>query len=287
MKIFISWSGDQGKCIAEGLDKLIRRVIQSVKPWVSSKGIAPGEWWRTKLFEALNECEAGIVCLTPHALEAPWLHYEAGALVQKFKEPNSVKIWTYLFGVGREQVKGPLAEVQHSFATRDDTRRMLLSIKKFAEPDLEDDVFEDSFNGVWNQMERVFEEVKQLAPITEPAQPNPDAERDLILKEILRSQVDVRSKVDAVLAAQATDARKIIRSISAREEDRVVLTQKDRDALEKMLLDVVYKEHQRRVVAEKRSRESLPRELVEAREDEPPEDDIPFHEAPPDDDVPF
>jgi hypothetical protein len=215
--------------------------------------------------------------------------------VQKFKEPKNVKIWTYLFGFGREQVKGPLAEVQHSFANREDTRRMLLSIKKFAEPDLEDDVFEDSFIGVWNKMERVFEEAKSLEPNAQPVQPNPDAERELTLQEILRAQIDLQSKVDSVLASQAADSRRILRLIGARHEGLRIptrnLTREQRQVWEQFILqfacNAFNKEREKSKGADKRSRESLPRNLDCFATDSPPDDDVPFHDAPPDDDVPF
>jgi hypothetical protein len=164
---------------------------------------------------------------------------------------------------------------------------MLLSIKKLAEADLEDDVFEDSFGGVWSQMEQVFEAAKKLRPITEPAQPDPNAERDLILKEILRSQVDLQTKVNAVLNAQTADARRIIRSVTVRQGERSNLTQKDLEAMQEMLLEIMNKEQQKHKVPDKRSRESLPREVVDRPDDGPPDDDVPFYDGPPDDDVPF
>lgn len=49
MQVFISWSGDQSKAVAELLNDWIPCVTQAVKPWISSadldkrgaKGVIP------------------------------------------------------------------------------------------------------------------------------------------------------------------------------------------------------------------------------------------------------
>jgi hypothetical protein len=42
MNVFISWSGERSKKVAELLDNWLQCVLQSVKPWMSSRGIDRG-----------------------------------------------------------------------------------------------------------------------------------------------------------------------------------------------------------------------------------------------------
>ena len=37
MKVFISWSGDRSKYIAETLQEWLRRVLQATEPWISTQ----------------------------------------------------------------------------------------------------------------------------------------------------------------------------------------------------------------------------------------------------------
>ena len=49
MKVFISWSGERSRKVAELLDEWLQCVIQAVKPFMSSKGIERGRYGSIKL----------------------------------------------------------------------------------------------------------------------------------------------------------------------------------------------------------------------------------------------
>jgi hypothetical protein len=73
MEVFISWSGERSKAVAEALHDWLPNVIQTVRPWVSLADIEKGTRWNTDIASQLAECRVGLICLTPENVSAPWL----------------------------------------------------------------------------------------------------------------------------------------------------------------------------------------------------------------------
>jgi hypothetical protein len=49
MEIFISWSGNRSKAIAELLKRWIKQVLQGTQPWISTQDIESGSLWFSEL----------------------------------------------------------------------------------------------------------------------------------------------------------------------------------------------------------------------------------------------
>src|SRR5947209_4334253 len=79
-KVFISWSGDRSKALAEVLKNWIPELIQPIEIWSSEHDIDAGARWVQELNAHLEGCQNGVICLTPENLAAPWLLFEAGCL---------------------------------------------------------------------------------------------------------------------------------------------------------------------------------------------------------------
>lgn len=82
--IFISWSGNYSKIIAEELKRVIEQDVfakENVRCFVSTMDIASGEDWYNKIKNELRKSKLGIICITKENVKAPWLYFEAGALV--------------------------------------------------------------------------------------------------------------------------------------------------------------------------------------------------------------
>ena len=63
MKVFIRWSGERSKAVAEALQEWLRRVVQAVDPWISSE-MTKGVRWSPEIVARLEESKVDIICLT-------------------------------------------------------------------------------------------------------------------------------------------------------------------------------------------------------------------------------
>jgi hypothetical protein len=165
MKIFISWSGERSKKVAELLDDWIQCVIQAVDPWMSSKDIDRGALWFTEITDQLASTSIGIVCLTKENRNKPWILFESGALA---KGLTSNRVCTFLIDLAPTDLENPLAQFNHTFPVRDSVwelvRTINLSLKENA---LKESVLSKVFDTYWVQFENDFKEIIASTPETE------------------------------------------------------------------------------------------------------------------------
>lgn len=102
-KVFVSWSGDVGRKLAEAL-KVTILDHSDLDPWVSSEGISAGSAWFQEIEKVAKECEFAIGCMTPGAMKRPWVNFEAGMLYGSLRNFKML-----LFN---EKPSGPLANLQ-------------------------------------------------------------------------------------------------------------------------------------------------------------------------------
>lgn len=105
MVIFISWSGDISKEIAEILKEELSTLFTGVSDlsiFVSSEDIASGTEWFQEISSAINDSICGILCLTKENTTsenvADWIEFEAGALAYHLKDSPKTVI-PFLFDV--------------------------------------------------------------------------------------------------------------------------------------------------------------------------------------------
>lgn len=110
-KVFISWSGDLSRKLAESLRRWLPGVLQFVKPYFTPEDIEKGTRWGSDILKELESSEVGILCLTKTNTESPWMLFEAGALSKTLEKS---KVCTALFGIETTDLTGPLTIFQHT-----------------------------------------------------------------------------------------------------------------------------------------------------------------------------
>lgn len=125
MDVFISWSGDRSKAMAEYLRRWLKLVINAVDPWMSSSDIDKGARWSSDVASKLAASKVGIICVTPGNLNSSWLLFEAGALS---KTLENTFVCPLLVGIEPLDISGPLAQFQATRMTKEDIRKLLGTI---------------------------------------------------------------------------------------------------------------------------------------------------------------
>jgi TIR domain len=184
MDIFLSWSGQRSKMVAGALRKWLPSVIQSVEPWVSGADIEAGTRWHQALSVQLNQCNFGIICLTPENLGSSWLLYEAGAL-SKVVEGSSVV--PYLLDLRKVDVDGPLAHFQSAEADEEGTYFLLKAMNavlpRLNKRALADDMLRQTFALWWPQLEGTL----QSALDTQVSSPVEPRSSDQMIQELVEN----------------------------------------------------------------------------------------------------
>jgi hypothetical protein len=201
MDVFISWSGERSRRAAEALRTWLPKVINAVKPWLSSTDIEKGSRWGTDVAVRLGTAKLGIICLTPGNLHADWILFEAGALS---KTLQNTYVCPLLFELQPAEVKGPLAQFQLTRGNRDEVRQLLKTINSaLGDLSLPEVHLNEAFDVWWPKLEEQFLNLPAEDEHPSPARP----ERE-ILEEILglvRTQVRASTVTGTVGSAAALD----------------------------------------------------------------------------------
>lgn len=220
MKVFISWSGDRSKAIAESLRYWLPKVIQAIHPWMSANDIEKGTYWRGGLTIELEQSSVGIICLTPENIESPWIHFEAGALS---KLQQNTRVCTFLFELDPVDVRDPLAQFQTTKAQKDDLRKLIHTINNsLGEVKLSETEINESFDVWWPKLEERLNDI----PVYRDAPQFQREERE-ILEEILELvRFQSRKKRDHVYTATKDSEDVLISGNYLSLKDAVLLSEK-------------------------------------------------------------
>ena len=96
LKIFLCWSKSRSRSIATAWANLLPEIIDGVETIVSTQ-FQKGKEWSKLLRRDLDQATTGIVFLTPENVDAPWIHFEAGALATALGNREG-DVFTYVYG---------------------------------------------------------------------------------------------------------------------------------------------------------------------------------------------
>jgi hypothetical protein len=177
MDIFISWHGQRGHAVADALMDWLPQIVNAFNPWLSSS-TDKGSRWRSEIAARLAKAKAGIICLTPSALTAPWLLFEAGAIA---KSPDKTYVCTLLIDLKTTDVTDPLAQFQHTTATREEFLKLLKTLNAGLEAErMSEAHIEKAFEKWWPELER---RLQSLPP--DEATKSPHREERELLEELI------------------------------------------------------------------------------------------------------
>ena len=149
--VFMSWSKERSKHIAQALDAWLPCVFTDVTTWISQHDIAAGSRWGQSLGEALQQCKFGVICLTPDNIDSSWLMFEAGALSKSFVGDRVVPL---LYQLTRADVKSPLLQFQSVEADANGILALLRSINQIRDHPIDQDHLKRIFEMWWPDLEK-------------------------------------------------------------------------------------------------------------------------------------
>lgn len=183
MKVFLSWSGDLSRELAEALRDWLPAVLQSVRPFFTPNDIEKGARWSKDISQELESSCFGIFCLTKDNLAKPWIMFEAGALS---KRVDSSRVCPVLFGIDSADLEGPLVQFQASAFSEAEMRKLVKTLNSgLGDQRLDDSVLNSVFDMWWPRLNEKVSKIMENNAGKKVAITAARSERD-ILEEILQ-----------------------------------------------------------------------------------------------------
>jgi TIR domain-containing protein len=201
MKVFISWSGDRSRVIAESLRSWLPMVLQSLKPWMSDTDIAAGSRWKSDVAGELAAAKAGVICLTPENQVSPWLLFEAGALSKTLEDTY---VCPLLHELSPSEVTGPIAQFQANQLSREGMERVLATLNRALGANQQPPETIPELLEVW--WPKLAQRLKTIPPLDQKRTPRRSA-NDMLEEILANTREQVRRENARVAAFAGTDQK--------------------------------------------------------------------------------
>lgn len=202
MKIFISWSGDNSKMIAEYLKKWIEQIIQSAEPWISVD-IDKGKKWNQEISQNLEESKVGILCVTRDNINAPWILFEAGAI----SKSEDSYVCTFLIDLNPTDLTGPLSIFQATRFNKEDIFKLLTTINQIIQKQNGKSLSSDNLKSLLEVFYPKLEEKINSISKTGTKENEKVIRTD---RELLEESVQILRTLKQSKIGQSTDAKKLL-----------------------------------------------------------------------------
>ncbi len=226
MKVFISWSGQRSKVVAELISDWLKCVIQASQPWISTRDIDRGAIWFSEINDKLKDVSVGVVCLTQENKGKPWILFETGALA---KGLSTNRVCTFLIDLNPEDLQDPLAQFNHTTPNVQSVWELVRTINAcLNDKALDERILKQVFDTYWPQFETNFESALKHNPPEEDTPP--------------RTEQDILSEILSNTRALSNRIRKIENSIyksTKTNYNNSTTTLKDISELQKDVLNII------------------------------------------------
>lgn len=180
MEVFLSWSGDYSRELAEKFNKWLPKVIQNVTPFMSEKDLKLGSVWNDKINESLTDSIVGILFITPDNINSSWLNYEAGALSKTVDSES--RIIPIVFGSDDPEIlisDSPLKQFQTLLHTNEtEIVKLVHALNANLEKPLSQDNLMESFQVWWpdlrDDLKKIDEKYREKIRIKKNEKKNGD-----------------------------------------------------------------------------------------------------------------
>lgn len=185
-RVFISWTGDLGKAIADYVSSEMFDYA-NLQPWLSHS-ITVGSNWFDETQKALNSSHYGVVCLTPGSSTKPWINFESGFLFGRLK---NCKLITF-----DENLRNPLGQLQRVNGMRQaDWVRVLQEMTGRPENECKAWV-RDKFPGLertvelrqsspYSYLSQIDETMDMIQQLSEKLKKNPFARENIFFQQVV------------------------------------------------------------------------------------------------------
>ncbi len=190
MKVFLSWSGNRSKEVANLLSDWLSCVIQAIRPWISTRDLDRGSLWFGEINDQLKDTTVGIICLTQENKTRPWILFEAGALA---KGLSTSRVCTLLIDLEPRDIEDPLAQFNHTLPSKESIHALVKTLNNsLGASGLDIRVLDQVFETYWEQFASRFSSILDETKSTEPAKPRP---KEDMLGEILENTRLMSSRI--------------------------------------------------------------------------------------------
>jgi hypothetical protein len=182
MNVFLGWSGERSKAVAELLHYWMKCVNQRTDPWISSREIPKGTRCFSEINNALKDMKFGIICLTKENKNSPWILFESGLLSKGLSEN---RVCTLLVDLEAKDIADPLAQFNNTIPNRDGLWSLVQTINTGLETNrLELSILENTFEALWPMFETKFKDIIEKIPVKTVTPPRFEKK---MLKKIIKS----------------------------------------------------------------------------------------------------
>lgn len=201
MNVFLSWSGDRSRLVAEALKPWIKCVLQTTSPWISTTDIDRGSLWMSEIGNKLQDSNIGIICLTAENQSKPWILFEAGALAKGI-ETN--RVCTLLIDLQPSDIRGPLSQFNHTTLDKESMLKLVFMINTKLPNPIDNDILNKTFLAFWPELEQRRQDILQMTENSPPVAPVSDGDllRDIannisvLVKRVSKVEEQIRTTND-------------------------------------------------------------------------------------------